>query len=202
MPEVRQTATFARWFAGLRDGRARARIQARIDRLAIGNAGDVKPIGGGVSEMRIDYGPGYRVYFVERGTTLVVLLAGGDKGTQQRDIKLARDLARNRRRQVMAKAKTKSRTKAKTIPWDSAAHLKTDEDIGNYLEAVFENGDPALITHALGVVARAKGMSQIAQAAGLGRESLYKALSPEGNPEFATVLKVMRALGLKLRVAA
>jgi probable addiction module antidote protein len=91
--------------------------------------------------------------------------------------------------------------KTKTIPWDSAEHLKTDEDIAHYLEAVFEDGDPALITHALGVIARAKGMSQIAQAAGLGRESLYKALSPEGNPEFATVLKVMRALGLKLKVA-
>ena len=91
--------------------------------------------------------------------------------------------------------------KTKTVAWNSAAHLKTDEDIANYLEAVFEDGDPALITHALGVIARAKGMSQIAQAAGLGRESLYKALSPEGNPEFATVLKVMRALGLKLKVA-
>jgi probable addiction module antidote protein len=78
---------------------------------------------------------------------------------------------------------------------------KTDEDIANYLEAVFEDGDPALITHALGVIARAKGMAQIAQAAGLGRESLYKALSPEGNPEFATVLKVVHALGLKLKVA-
>jgi probable addiction module antidote protein len=92
--------------------------------------------------------------------------------------------------------------KTKTIPWDSAKYLKTDEDIAEYLEAVFEDGDPALITHALGVVARAKGMSQIAQAAGLGRESLYKALSPDGNPEFATVLKVVRALGLKLKVAA
>jgi probable addiction module antidote protein len=92
--------------------------------------------------------------------------------------------------------------KTKTIPWDSAAYLKTDRDIANYLQAVFEDGDPALITHALGVIARAKGMSQIARKAGLGRESLYKALSPEGNPEFATVLKVMRALGLKLRVAA
>ena len=92
-------------------------------------------------------------------------------------------------------------TKTKTIPWDSAKYLKTDEDIAEYLEAVFEDGDPALITHALGVVARAKGMSQIAQAAGLGRESLYKALSPDGNPEFATVLKVVRALGLKLKVA-
>jgi probable addiction module antidote protein len=96
-------------------------------------------------------------------------------------------------------AKTKG--KIKTIPWDSAAYLTSDEDIANYLEAVFEDGDPALITHALGVVARAKGMSQIAQAAGLGRESLYKALSPDGNPEFATVLKVIRALGLRLKVA-
>jgi probable addiction module antidote protein len=96
-------------------------------------------------------------------------------------------------------AETKDKTK--TIPWDSAAYLTTDEDIANYLEAVFEDGDPALITHALGVVARAKGMSQIAQAAGLGRESFYKALSPDGNPEFATVLKVMRALGLRLTVA-
>jgi probable addiction module antidote protein len=98
----------------------------------------------------------------------------------------------------MAKAKGKT----KTVPWDSAAYLKTDQDIANYLEAVFEDGDSALITHALGVVARAKGMSQLARSAGLGRESLYKALSPDGNPEFATVLKVLRALGLKLKVAA
>jgi putative addiction module killer protein len=75
--------------------RARARIQARIDRLAIGNPGDVKPVGGGISEMQIDYGPGYRVYFIERGTTLVIRLAGGDKRTQDGDIATARDLARN-----------------------------------------------------------------------------------------------------------
>jgi probable addiction module antidote protein len=98
-------------------------------------------------------------------------------------------------------AKAKGRTRIKTIPWDSAEYLKTDKDIANYLEAVFEDGDPALVSHALGVVARAKGMSQTAKAAGLGRESLYKALSRDGNPEFATVLKVMRALGLKLKVA-
>jgi putative addiction module killer protein len=95
MPEVRQTETFARWFAGLRDGRARARIQARIDRLEIGNPGDVRPAGGGISEMRIDYGPGYRVYFVARGGALVILLAGGDKRTQGSDIATARELARN-----------------------------------------------------------------------------------------------------------
>lgn len=95
MPEVRQTEIFVRWLGSLRDLRARARIQARIDRLEIGNPGDVKPVGGGISEMRIDYGPGYRVYFVERGTALIILLAGGDKRTQGRDIATARELVRN-----------------------------------------------------------------------------------------------------------
>jgi probable addiction module antidote protein len=99
----------------------------------------------------------------------------------------------------MSRAKRKS--KIKTIPWDAAVYLKSDDDIAHYLEAAFEDGDPSLVAAALGDIARAKGMAQIAQAAGLGRESLYKALSKEGNPEFATVLKVMHALGLKLRVA-
>jgi putative addiction module killer protein len=94
MPEVRQTESFARWLAGLRDDRARARINVRIRRLSAGNPGDVKPVGEGVLEMRIDYGPGYHVYFVPRGTSLVILLAGGDKGTQDRDITAARVLAR------------------------------------------------------------------------------------------------------------
>jgi probable addiction module antidote protein len=100
------------------------------------------------------------------------------------------------------KPKSTLKAKLKTIPWDSAAYLKTNKDIADYLEAVFEDGDPALVAHALGVVARAKGMAKIARTAGLGRESLYKALSPDGNPELATVFKVMRALGLKLKVAA
>jgi len=95
MPEVRQTEVFARWLGSLRDRQARARIQVRIDRLEIGNPGDVKPVGGGVSEMRIDYGPGYRVYFVERGRELVILLAGGDKRAQSRDIAMAQEMARN-----------------------------------------------------------------------------------------------------------
>jgi probable addiction module antidote protein len=96
----------------------------------------------------------------------------------------------------------KDKSKTKTFPWDSAQYLKTDKDIAYYLEAVFEDGDPALVAAALGDVARAKGMTKIARKAGLGRESLYKALSAEGNPELATVLKVLRALGLKLKVAA
>jgi putative addiction module killer protein len=93
--EVRQTWIFDRWFRKLRDRRAKARIQVRIDRLALGLRGDVKPVGEGISELRIDYGPEYRVYFVRRGETLIVLLAGGDKGSQNRDISTAQVLARS-----------------------------------------------------------------------------------------------------------
>jgi len=94
MIELRRTDRFARWLDDLSDIRARARVQARLDRLAEGNPGDVKPIGEGVSELRIDYGPGYRVYFSARGRTIVILLAGGTKRTQPQDIKVALRLAR------------------------------------------------------------------------------------------------------------
>jgi probable addiction module antidote protein len=87
-----------------------------------------------------------------------------------------------------------------THSWDIIEHLKTEEDMAAYLEAALEEGDPALVVAALGDIARAKGMTQIAREAGLGRESLYKALSPSGNPEFATILKVVDALGLRLHV--
>jgi probable addiction module antidote protein len=92
--------------------------------------------------------------------------------------------------------------KTKTKPYDSAEYLETTEDMAAYLEAALEDGDPRVIVHALGNIARARGMSQIARDTGLGRESLYKALSPEGNPEFATVLKVVQALGIKLHAKA
>jgi putative addiction module killer protein len=92
--EVRKTTPFAAWIDSLRDLHGRARILARIERLAAGNPGDSAPVGGGVVELRIDCGPGYRVYFVRRGRALVVLLAGGDKGSQRRDISLALRLAK------------------------------------------------------------------------------------------------------------
>jgi probable addiction module antidote protein len=92
--------------------------------------------------------------------------------------------------------------KTRTKSWDAAEHLKSDEDMVAYLEAALEDGDPALVAAALGDIARAKGMTEIAREAGLGRESLYKALSPGGNPEFATILKVVRALGLRLHATA
>jgi putative addiction module killer protein len=93
--EIRETERFARWLDGLKDVRARARVMVRIERLATGNPGDVRPVGEGVSEMRIDHGGGYRVYFKQRRATLVILLAGGDKKTQERDIEVAQRLARN-----------------------------------------------------------------------------------------------------------
>lgn len=163
MYSIRTTDSFDNWFMGLRDVRARVRIQTRIDRLEMGNPGDSKSVGGGIVELRINYGPGYRVYYVQRGNVLVVLLCGGDKSSQQNDIAFAKEIAA-------------------------------------YLDAVLEEAgdDPKFIIHALGVMARAHGMSQLARESGIKRESLYLALSEEGNPEFATIWKVVRALGIRL----
>lgn len=94
MIEVRQTEVYVRWIARLDDDRARARIEARIFRLSLGNPGDVKQVGEGVSELRIDYGPGYRVYFARQGEAIVILLCGGDKRSQRKDIALAKALAK------------------------------------------------------------------------------------------------------------
>lgn len=95
MLQIQQTETYAKWFAGLRDRVARARIDIRIRRLSLGNAEDAKPVGEGISEMRVDHGPGYRVYFIQRGEVVIVLLAGGNKSTQNRDIRNAKALAKD-----------------------------------------------------------------------------------------------------------
>jgi putative addiction module killer protein len=94
MFEVRQTHVYSEWFAGLRDRAAKTRIDIRIRRLSLGNPGDVQPVGEGVSELRVHYGPGYRVYFIQKGAVCIVLLAGGNKSTQEKDIHNAKALAR------------------------------------------------------------------------------------------------------------
>jgi len=94
MIEIRTTATFLKWFNSLKDARAKARIQVRIDRMELGNLGDIAPVGEGVSELRIFYGSGYRIYLVQRSSVLTILLSGGDKGTQTADIAKAKKLAR------------------------------------------------------------------------------------------------------------
>jgi len=95
MIEIRETNEYANWFGGVRDAVAKSRVLMRIRRIALGNFGDVKPVGDGILELRIDHGPGYRVYLIQQGHTVVVLLAGGDKSSQRRDIELAKRLARN-----------------------------------------------------------------------------------------------------------
>lgn len=95
MIEIRQTDDYAKWFKSLRDQRAKARVNIRIRRLSLGNPGDVKPVGGGISELRVDVGQGYRVYFTQQGEQLILLLVGGNKKTQQNDIKQAKLLAEN-----------------------------------------------------------------------------------------------------------
>ena len=123
----------------------------------------------------------------------MLLLVGGDKSTQARDIEKAKEPAREYAEEDM--------TKTTTRIWDPAEHLQSDEDMAAYLEAALEEGDAALFAAALGDIARAKGMSQLARETGLGRESLYKALSPSGNPEFATILRAVGALDLQLHAA-
>ena len=95
MIQIQQTEAYAKWFSELQDRVARARIDIRIRRLSLGNAGDAKPVGDGVSELRVDYGPGHRIYFVQRGEVVIVLLAGGDKSTQDQDIRNAKVLAKD-----------------------------------------------------------------------------------------------------------
>lgn len=195
MKEIIRSETFSDWLLSLKDSRAKARVLARIDRMKAGNFGDSEPIGDGLSEARIHYGPGYRVYFMQQGEVVVVLLCGGDKNSQSKDIKKQSKSLRPGERQKMTE---------QFAQWDTAEYLKTEEDMAEYLNACMEEAgdDPAFIAKALGTIARARGMTQVARDAGVSRESLYRALSGSGNPEFGTILKVVKALGLKLHSTA
>ena len=189
MIEVRQTVVFERWLRDLRNIQAKARINARIRRVSLGLIGDVKPVGDGVVELRIDYGPGYRLYFTRRGEAVLLLLVGGDKGGQDRDIRRAKQMAMELDWMGIA-----------TTRWDVTEHLDSEEAIAAYLDAVFEDGAPELIKAAIGDLACARGMTEIARKAGITRAGLYKALADTGNPSFTTIASVMKALGVRLSV--
>ena len=191
--QVQQTAVFRKWFEALRDDRAKGRITSRIVRLREGNAGDARSLGGGLAELKIDYGPGYRVYYVRKGDRLILLLCGGDKSSQKEDIQRARVVLDSQLEQNMAPNLT---------AFDPSEYLATEEAIRAFLEDAMESGDPKVIAASIGEVARAKGMSQLARQAGMSRESLYRALSEDGNPQLGTVVKVLKALGIQLSVAS
>jgi len=169
-----------------------AKVQARIERLIGVTPGDIKPVGAGVLELRINYGLGYRLNYLQRGTVLIILLAGGDKSSQAKDIDAAPS--------VRSKPDGGDMMKTRTTPYDVAEHPRTPEEMAAYLEACIEeaDGDPVFITKALGDIARVLGMSQLARDAGLSRERLYKSLFGERSHSFAPILKAVSAIGLKL----
>jgi putative addiction module killer protein/probable addiction module antidote protein len=189
---------FDEWLRELRDPNAVARVLARIGRVRRGNLGDCKPVGEGVSELRVDYGPGYRVYFGQRGSTLVILLCGGDKRTQDRDIRQAQQYWDDYR-QRESKRTMKAAVRFETVLKD---HLSDPEQAAKYLTACYEEGSEAFLQALRDVVNAQGGMSRTARLAGLNRESLYRQLSRRGNPSLSSLNAVLTALRLKLRFAA
>jgi probable addiction module antidote protein/putative addiction module killer protein len=181
-----QTERFRDWLDGLRDRKAKVRIDDRLRRLADGNAGDTKSVGEGVRELRMHFGPGYRIYYTVRDGLLIIQVE-----TRVRRLAILARPAGSPRKRMMA---------LKVIPFDPARHLETADDILHYLEAAMEGNDAKHIARALGDVARSKGMSEIARKAGLGRQALYNALSDNGNPTLETLTAVLSALGLELTV--
>jgi probable addiction module antidote protein/putative addiction module killer protein len=176
------------WLDRLADRRAASRIAQRIVRLQSGLIGDAKPVGGGVSELRVDYGPGYRVYFVQQGEVLIILLCGGDKRVAAARHRSSEDVG----------GRIGDRLMAKTEPFDAARYLTSPESQAELLNDALATGDAGYVARALGVIARARGMTEVAREAGVSREALYKALSESGDPRLTTLLGVARALGVTL----
>jgi probable addiction module antidote protein/putative addiction module killer protein len=192
-----RSSDFDAWLSELADQKAKARILARLRSATFGNFGDCEPVGEGVSEMRIHVGAGHRVYYTRTGSTVYALLAGGVKGfPNERHCQSENNGSRTQEGETMKKKKTTYK------PFDAAAYLDNDAVIAEYLSAAAEDPNPEVFVAALGDVAKARGMAQIAKDAGLGRESLYKTLSAGAHPRFETINSVLHALGVKFAVVS
>jgi len=190
---------FGEWLAALKDARTKAKIIARIDRLSAGNFGDYKSLRGGLFELRIDWGPGFRVYYAMIGKSCVLLLGGGDKRKQTADIERAILHLRDYRERIMKRKASKSHDEA------VVRELREDPEFAaEYLRAALEDDDePGVLLIALRRIAEARGgIAKVAKAAGIERESLYRALSVRGNPRLSTLVAVTKAVGLKITVEA
>jgi putative addiction module killer protein/probable addiction module antidote protein len=186
---------FDDWLTGLADARTQAKIAGRINRLAAGNFGDCKSLRQGLYELRIDWGPGYRVYYAVLGKVCVLLLCGGDKRKQSRDIERA---LQGEDGNIMKRNTSVSHDEA------IVRRLRRDPEFAaEYLKAALEDEDePRVLLIALRHVAQARGIAKVIKAAGIERESLYRALSVRGNPRLSTLVAVTKAIGLRLTVEA
>ena len=187
MFQIKKTEYFSKWYKRLKDVGAQKKIAFRILQTEQGNFGDFKFIGDGIYEMRINYGPGYRIYYTKEDDVIVLLLVGGDKSTQQKDIEKAKELKNEK-------------SDAEVSDLDIAELLDSEEVVKLFLEEALAANDPVLWQRALSYAARSAGMAKIAQKAGLNRESLYKALKEDAHPRFDTVMRVLNAMGLKLTI--
>jgi putative addiction module killer protein/probable addiction module antidote protein len=187
------------WLTGLKDVRARAKIATRIARLEAGNFGDCKPVGEGVCELRIDWGPGYRVYYAIIGTEIVLLLLRWRQAERGDGHSEGHRVAEGQQ----AEDDTDMKHKA-SISHEEAIlkELRDDpEYAAEYLKAALEDSDePKVLLVALRQLAKAHGVAKVAKKAHIERESLYRALSPNGNPRFSTIMAITKALGLTLTV--
>lgn len=196
MPTIRQYRTadgrcpFGEWIAGLKDDRARIRVLARIDRLSLGLRGDWKVVGRGVFELRVDHGPGYRIYCAADGEDITCCSAVATSDVRSRTS-----------RRPMNTGKT-IEDAVPDAPFSVAEHLRSESDIVEYLEAVLEDGDPRAMPVALRTVADALGgLARLAERTGLSRETLYRTLSERGNPRYDTLTSILSAFGLRISVA-
>jgi putative addiction module killer protein/probable addiction module antidote protein len=204
--EIRRCVTssgkdvFGEWLARLKDVRARAKIVIRIDRVASGNLGDCKPLRAGVCELRIDWGPGYGVYYAMLGSTCVLLLAGGDKRKQAQDIERAIAYFGDYKKKDGHMKRKASISHDEALIRELRAHPRFAAE---YLKAALEeDSEPRVLLLALRRVVQARGIAKIAKTAGVKRESLYRALSTRGNPRLSTLAAVTKAVGLRLTVEA